>query len=124
MPYYRRVGDVPAKRHTQHRGPDGELYREELLGAEGFSSDSSLLYHVGVPSAIETARPWMLPDQALVPNEPLLPRHWPSSPSQPHPPGAIRLTKKRSARRSWHSSSSTTPTRRMPLPRSLRLTPE
>jgi homogentisate 1,2-dioxygenase len=76
MPYYRRVGEVPAKRHTQHRRPDGGLYREELVGAEGFSSDSSLLYHVGVPSAIEAARPWPLPDQGLVPNEPLLPRHW------------------------------------------------
>jgi len=51
------------------------LYREELMGEEGFSSDSSLLYHVGVPSAIVEARPWELPDQATTPNEPLLPRH-------------------------------------------------
>ena len=52
MAYYRSVGDVPPKRHTQHRDPDGHLYREELMGEEGFSSDSSLLYHRGVPSAI------------------------------------------------------------------------
>ena len=52
MAYYRSVGQVPPKRHTQHRTPTGALYREELMGEEGFSSDSSLLYHVGVPSAI------------------------------------------------------------------------
>ena len=49
MAYYRSVGDVPPTRHTQHRDPDGNLYREELMGEEGFSSDSSLLYHRGVP---------------------------------------------------------------------------
>ena len=52
MAYYRSVGDVPPTRHTQHRDAEGRLYREELMGEEGFSSDSSLLYHRGVPSAI------------------------------------------------------------------------
>jgi homogentisate 1,2-dioxygenase len=73
--HYRRVGAVPPKRHTQFRGPDGELYREELMGEEGFSADSALLYHREIPSAIVDAAPWELPDQALVPNAPLLPRH-------------------------------------------------
>ena len=49
MPYYRCAGVVPAKRHTQFRTPAGGLYYEELMGQEGFSSDSSLLYHRGVP---------------------------------------------------------------------------
>ncbi len=75
MAYYRRAGEVPRKRHTQHRRPDGGLYYEELVGEEGFSSDSSLLYHVGLPSALVDARPWQLPDQATTPNLPLLPRH-------------------------------------------------
>ena len=75
MAHYRQAGNIPPKRHTQHRAPGGELYREELMGEEGFSSDSSLLYHVGVPSAIVSARTWQLPDQATVPNEPLLARH-------------------------------------------------
>jgi homogentisate 1,2-dioxygenase len=75
MAHYRQVGDVPRKRHTQHRAPGGALYREELMGEEGFSSDSSLLYHRGVPSALVDARPWELPDAGLVPNSPLLPRH-------------------------------------------------
>ncbi|KQP29353.1 homogentisate 1,2-dioxygenase [Aeromicrobium sp. Leaf272] len=75
MAHYRRAGSIPPKRHTQHRSPDGTLYREELMGEEGFSSDSSLLYHVGVPSAVLEARRWELPDQTTTPNEPLLPRH-------------------------------------------------
>ncbi|MDT7571334.1 MAG: homogentisate 1,2-dioxygenase [Actinomycetota bacterium] len=75
MAHYRSVGDVPRKRHTQHRRPDGSLYYEELMGEEGFSSDSSLLYHREIPSAIVDARPWTLPDQTTTPNSPLLPRH-------------------------------------------------
>jgi homogentisate 1,2-dioxygenase len=51
---------VPHKRHTQHRAPGGGLYHEELMGAEGFSSDSSLLYHRWPPSAISAARAWDL----------------------------------------------------------------
>jgi len=52
MPYYRSAGDIPRKRHTQFRQPDGSLYAEELMGQEGFSSDSSLLYHRYLPTAI------------------------------------------------------------------------
>jgi homogentisate 1,2-dioxygenase len=76
--FYRSVGSVPPKRHTQHRRPaeqGGGLYYEELMGEEGFSSDSSLLYHAGVPSAIVDSRVWELPDQTTTPNHPLLPRH-------------------------------------------------
>jgi homogentisate 1,2-dioxygenase len=75
MVFYRQVGTVPRQRHTQHRDPDGRLYYEELMGEEGFSSDSSLLYHRGVPSAIVASDVWTLPDQATVPNHPLKPRH-------------------------------------------------
>jgi homogentisate 1,2-dioxygenase len=75
MPYYRAVGSIPPKRHTQHRAPGGTLYFEELVGDEGFSSDSSLLYHVHIPSAVSGYRPWAMADQALTPNYPLIPRH-------------------------------------------------
>ena len=75
MAYYRSIGHVPPTRHTQHRDPDGNLYREELMGEEGFSSDSSLLYHRGVPSAIVASTVWDLPDQNRTPNHPLAPRH-------------------------------------------------
>jgi len=76
LAYYRSVGDVPVKRHTQFRRPDGGLYREELIGEEGFSADSALLYHRGIPSAIIGAEPWQPGDQSLRPNAPLLPRHF------------------------------------------------
>lgn len=75
MAHYQRIGEVPPKRHTQHRAPDGTLYFEELMGEEGFSSDSSLLYHRHLPSAVVEARVWDLPDLATTPNHPLVPRH-------------------------------------------------
>jgi homogentisate 1,2-dioxygenase len=75
MAFYRQVGEVPRTRHTQFRRPDGGLYAEELMGEEGFTSDSSLLYHRGIPSAMVDARPWELPDQSTTPNSPLMPRH-------------------------------------------------
>ena len=75
MAFYRQVGTIPAKRHTQFRNDSGELHYEELMGEEGFSSDSSLLYHRGVPSAIVDSQVWELPDLATTANHPLKPRH-------------------------------------------------
>ncbi|WP_306371191.1 homogentisate 1,2-dioxygenase [Nocardiopsis sp. CC223A] len=75
MAYYRQVGEVPRTRHTQHRTPEGGLYYEELMGEEGFSSDSSLLYHRAIPSAIVDAAEWEVPDQSRTRNTPMVPRH-------------------------------------------------
>ncbi|MEV4536932.1 homogentisate 1,2-dioxygenase domain-containing protein [Asanoa sp. NPDC049518] len=75
MPYYRSVGEVPRKRHTQFRQPDGGLYAEELMGQEGFSSDSSLLYHRAMPTAIVAAEAFDPPSWSRTPNRPLKPRH-------------------------------------------------
>jgi homogentisate 1,2-dioxygenase len=75
MPYYRRVGEVPHKRHTQFRTPDGGLYAEELMGVEGFSSDSALLYHRHLPTAITAAEAVEREPDPLQPNHPLKPRH-------------------------------------------------
>lgn len=52
MPHYIKVGELPAKRHTQFRKSDGTLYAEQLFSTEGFSSDYSLLYHIHPPTAI------------------------------------------------------------------------
>src|ERR671926_628577 len=76
MPYYRRVGEVPPKRHTQFRKPDGSLYAEELMGQEGFSSDSSLLYHRHLPTAIVAAEEHTPTRWSRRPNLPLKPRHF------------------------------------------------
>lgn len=75
MAYYRALGELPQQRHTVQRGEDGRLLYEELMGEEGFSSDSSLLYHKEIPSAMVDARIWELPDQRLTPNHPLRPLH-------------------------------------------------
>ncbi len=75
MAFYRQLGSVPPKRHIQFRDDSGALYYEELMGEEGFSSDSSLLYHRGVPSAIVASEVWELPDQSTTANHPLKPRH-------------------------------------------------
>ncbi|MBL0746043.1 homogentisate 1,2-dioxygenase [Nocardioides baculatus] len=75
MAHYRAVGRLPRQRHTQLRDDDGHLFREELMGEEGFSSDSSLLYRRGVPSAITDSTVWELADQSRTPNHPLKPRH-------------------------------------------------
>jgi homogentisate 1,2-dioxygenase len=80
MAFYRHQGSIPPKRHTQHRRPagrgaTGELYYEELMGEEGFSSDSSLLYHRNIPSTITDARSWAVGELSTTPNHPLQPRH-------------------------------------------------
>ena len=75
MPYYRQVGTLPPKRHTQFRKTDGGLYAEELMGADGFSAESALLYHEHLPTAIVDSRVWDEPAEALAANHPLLPRH-------------------------------------------------
>ncbi|MET7770748.1 homogentisate 1,2-dioxygenase [Nocardia sp. NPDC005366] len=75
MAFYRQVGAVPPKRHTQHRDEHGGLLYEELMGEEGFSGDSSLLYHRGLPPAIIDSAVWELPDQRTSPNHPLRHRH-------------------------------------------------
>ncbi len=77
MPYYRVAGEIPRKRHTQFRRPDGGLYAEELMGEEGFFSDSSLLYHVHAPTAIVKSEGVSAPGEPHTePNYPLAPRHF------------------------------------------------
>ncbi len=52
MAHYTSLGSIPHKRHTQFRKPDGSLYSEQLFSTEGFSNDSSLLYHAHPPTQI------------------------------------------------------------------------
>ncbi|CAN5320180.1 homogentisate 1,2-dioxygenase [soil metagenome] len=53
MAYYYRLGEIPQKRHTQFRKPNGNLYTEELVGSKGFSGIYSLLYHVHPPTRVK-----------------------------------------------------------------------
>lgn len=52
MPFYHKQGKFPHKRHTQFRKPDGQLYSEELVSSEGFSSVYSLIYHCHPPTLV------------------------------------------------------------------------
>lgn len=53
MPVYHKLGQIPAKRHTVFRKPDGNLYAEELVSTEGFSSLYSLVYHCHPPTIVK-----------------------------------------------------------------------
>jgi len=55
MPFYHTLGQIPHKRHTQFRKPDGSLYREQVIGTKGFSGIQSILYHVHQPTQIKRA---------------------------------------------------------------------
>ncbi len=53
MPSYHSLGEIPSKRHTQFRKPDGGLYSEELFGTEGFSGNYSILYYTYPPTRVK-----------------------------------------------------------------------
>src|SRR5580765_8200271 len=57
MPHYHTLGNIPHKRHTQFKKPDGSLYSEQLFSTEGFSNDSSLMYHIYPPTQIIKTEP-------------------------------------------------------------------
>ena len=52
MPFYHKLGNIPPKRHTVFRQPNGELYHEQLFGTIGFDGMSSLLYHLQPPTKV------------------------------------------------------------------------
>src|ERR1041385_5436763 len=56
MPIYHTLGSIPKKRHIVFRKPSGGIYAEELMGHEGFTGTSSLLYHTHPPTTIKSAK--------------------------------------------------------------------
>jgi homogentisate 1,2-dioxygenase len=54
---------------------NGEIAHEELLGEEGFSSSSSLLYHRHSPSALSSIEPFEVDEARYQPNLPVAPHH-------------------------------------------------
>ncbi len=52
MPFYHSMGVIPDKRHVVSRQPNGSLYQEELVGTQGFSGLSSLVYHLYAPTRV------------------------------------------------------------------------
>jgi homogentisate 1,2-dioxygenase len=53
MPVYHQLGQFPSKRHIVSRSPNGSLYHEELVGTQGFSGLSSLVYHLYPPTRVK-----------------------------------------------------------------------
>ncbi len=58
MPAYHRLGQIPPKRHTQFRKPDGTLYSEELFGTEGFSGNYANIYYNYPPTRVKRVAPY------------------------------------------------------------------
>ena len=56
MPFYHKLGEIPPKRHTQFRKPNGDLYYEQLFGTIGFDGMSSNLYHHHRPTKVKEIR--------------------------------------------------------------------
>jgi homogentisate 1,2-dioxygenase len=79
MPYYHRLGQIPPKRHTVFRGSDGRLLHEELIGNEGFTGASSLLYHLHPPTMVDRAEPLPFPPWERAASSALRPRHFRTS---------------------------------------------
>jgi homogentisate 1,2-dioxygenase len=69
--FYAKLGQVPHKRHTQFRQPDGSLYHEELMGIHGFTGNKSLLYHLRPPTAISRVEAAEPVDHVYAPQGPL-----------------------------------------------------
>jgi homogentisate 1,2-dioxygenase len=53
MPFYHKLGNIPAKRHTQFRKPDGSLYYEQLFGTIGFDGMYTNSYHEQRPTQVK-----------------------------------------------------------------------
>ena len=76
MPIYHTLGSIPRKRHIAFRKPDGGIYHEELVGHEGFTGTSSLLYHVHPPTMVKSVRRLKETDYEPDPDKTLKHRHF------------------------------------------------
>lgn len=74
-PGYRRVGEVPRKRHVAFRAPDGTLYAEEVVGTEGFSGRYSILHHRYAPTRVRAVREAPVEPAAALPARDATHRH-------------------------------------------------
>jgi homogentisate 1,2-dioxygenase len=89
MPIYHTLGSIPRKRHIAFRKPGGGIYAEELMGHEGFTGTSSLLYHVHPPTTIKSAA--RLREASMEADEDQTLRHRHFRTSHVHPGGSPTL---------------------------------
>lgn len=75
MSRYVTLGQIPRKRHTQFRKPDGGLYAEQVFGTRGFSGIASTLYHTHLPTQTEDFVPLPFPVPEMAPEDVLRHHH-------------------------------------------------
>jgi homogentisate 1,2-dioxygenase len=83
MPYYTKLGQIPRKRHTQFRRPDGALYSEELFGTEGFSGPTSTMYHIQPPTQVSGWKTLYSTRSEYVETDTMRMRHLKTAPMKP-----------------------------------------
>ena len=83
MPYYTSLGQLPPKRHTQFRRPDGVLYSEEVFGTEGFVGPTSTIYHIHPPTQVTGWKTLYSTKQEYVETDVMRMRHVKTAPMQP-----------------------------------------
>jgi len=79
MPIYHQLGRVPRKRHVAFRKEGGGIHYEELVGNQGFTGPSSLLYHLRLPTAVKSVRPLASLDWTPEPERVVRHRHFRTS---------------------------------------------
>src|SRR5438105_10578933 len=61
MPFYRKVGSIPGKRHIAHRAEPGYrnegIYYEEVVTTAGFGRAYSICYHLRPPTRVRKLEP-------------------------------------------------------------------
>src|SRR5438045_4413996 len=79
MPFYRKLGSVPRKRHIAHRrepGYRGEgIYYEEVVTTAGFGRAYSICYHLRPPTRVRHVEAAGTVDVETVPQETLRHHH-------------------------------------------------
>ena len=53
MPLYHKLGNIPPKRHTIFKKPNGDYYYEQLFGTVGFDGMSTNSYHEQRPTQVK-----------------------------------------------------------------------
>jgi homogentisate 1,2-dioxygenase len=56
MPFYHKLGNIPPKRHTIFKKPNGAYYYEQLFGTIGFDGMSTNSYHEQRPTMVKEIR--------------------------------------------------------------------
>ena len=79
MPIYHQLGRIPRKRHVAFRKEGGGIHYEELVGNQGFTGPSSLLYHLRLPTAVKSVRPLAALDWTPEPERVVRHRHFRTS---------------------------------------------